>query len=299
MSFLYAPTDKGFDPRLEAIDRCQVGLLRELAGQQGGRLILKGGMAMRAAFGSMRLTKDIDFDRDPSLSQDALKRGLANNLVRAATAAGIRQPHAEITKSTATTVRARLRGLIDQGTEVRFEVEVSGRAAPKKENVRSEMVKPPARYGMSPFPVTTYTNEALALMKIAAALSDQRNAPRDLFDLRDLIWAGADPTPLLAQQHPDFLRDCADRALGKLEMLSYPLAQQELLPYLPPDQRVALSEDAWLDHTLMVADTIKKWCEAALQMQMGEDGEGGQGEGDPFGAPDQKPRFGEGAEGRS
>ena len=46
---------------------------------------------------------------------------------------------------------------------------------------------------MAPFPVVTYTNSALAVMKIGAALSEQRNAPRDLYDLRDLIWARTDP----------------------------------------------------------------------------------------------------------
>ena len=40
-----------------AIDRCQVGLLRALATQYSARLYLKGGMAMRALFGSLRLTK--------------------------------------------------------------------------------------------------------------------------------------------------------------------------------------------------------------------------------------------------
>lgn len=269
MSKLYAPTEKGFDARLEVIDRCQVGLLRELVGQQGNRLILKGGMAMRAAFGSLRLTKDIDFDRDSSLSQDALKKGLLNNLVRAAAAAGIREPKVEITKDTKTTVRARLQGLLTGGVGVRFDVEVSGRGTPDRSNLRAEMVAPPPRYAMAPFPVTTYTNEALAVMKIAAALSEQRHAPRDLYDLRDLIHAGVDPTDLLARQDADLLEDFAARALGKLEMLSYSLAQQELLPYLPSDERDALTEDAWLEATLLVADRVVQWCEAALRRQRG------------------------------
>jgi len=269
MSILYAPTEKGFDPRLEAIDRCQIGLLREMVGQQGSRLILKGGMAMRAVFGGLRLTKDIDFDREPTLSQEALKKGVLGNLLRAATTAGIRQPRAEITKGTQTTVRARLQGVIEQGADVRFDVEVSGRAAPQRENLRVEMVRPPPRYAMAPFPVTTYTNEALAVMKIAAALSRQRHAPRDLYDLRDLIRAGADPVDLLARQTPALLRDFAGRALGKLELLSYALARQELLPYLPPGEREALTEAAWLDATLDAAHHIATWCESALWRRQG------------------------------
>ena len=289
MTNLYAPTDKGFDARLEAIDRCQVGLLRELASQQGGRLILKGGMAMRGAFGSMRLTKDIDFDREQTLSQEALKRGLRTQLIRAAATAGIKTPKVEFTNDTQTTVRARLAGTIAGGAEVRFDVEVSGRSTPHQTWVRTQIVNPPPRYGMAPFLVKTYTNEALAAMKIAAALSEQRNAPRDLYDLRDLIRAGANPTNLLAQQDADLLEDYARRAPAKLEMLSYALAQQELLPYLPVDERSLLTEHAWIEATLMVADHVVRWCGDALELQRQHVAAGAQPDGDSPG-PASTPR---------
>ena len=54
---MYDPASEGFSARMCAIDRCQVGLLRTLATQYSARLYLKGGMAMRALFGSLRLTK--------------------------------------------------------------------------------------------------------------------------------------------------------------------------------------------------------------------------------------------------
>ncbi|MFM9970103.1 MAG: nucleotidyl transferase AbiEii/AbiGii toxin family protein, partial [Burkholderiales bacterium] len=85
MTTIYSPLEKGFDERLAIIDRCQIALLREIVGQFGaGRLFLKGGMAMRAVFGGMRLTKDIDFDRDPTQSLDSAKGGLRRSMVRAA-----------------------------------------------------------------------------------------------------------------------------------------------------------------------------------------------------------------------
>jgi hypothetical protein len=96
---------------------------------------------------------------------------------------------------------------------------------------------------MAPFPVVRYTNSALAVMKIGAALSEQRNAPRDLYDLRDLIWARTDPTEFLAQQ--------------------------ELLPYLPSESRHALDKANWLDATIMVSQTIQHWCRPALAQQRG------------------------------
>jgi predicted nucleotidyltransferase component of viral defense system len=266
MATLYSPSEKGFDPRLEAIDRCQVALLREMSSQMGGRLILKGGMAMRAAFGSMRLTKDVDFDRDSTISQDALKKSLERLLVRSAASAGLSGAKAQITKDTKTTVRARLEGIIG-GADARFDVEVSGRETPNPANIRTVVVSPPSRYALSPFQITTYSNEALAAMKIAAALSSQRNAPRDLYDLRDLIWAKADPTELLARQDSSLLQEISDQVLGKLELLSFQLAEQELLPYLPLAQRLALHEEQWIEATLLVAETIQAWCKAALDLQ--------------------------------
>jgi predicted nucleotidyltransferase component of viral defense system len=80
MSILFDPKDRGFSEALSAVDRCQIAMVRELAHSTGGRLILKGGMAMRMVVGSMRLTKDVDFDRADGVStasvQGSVKRAL-------------------------------------------------------------------------------------------------------------------------------------------------------------------------------------------------------------------------------
>jgi predicted nucleotidyltransferase component of viral defense system len=267
MAAIYSPQEHGFDARLTVVDRCQIALLRELSMQHGHRLILKGGMAMRAVFGSLRLTKDIDFDRHAGISQPSLEGGLIRSLNKAARMSLLQEARAEITKSTATTVRARLVGLTVDGVAARFDVEVSGRGAAPVSFQRAEMIVPPREYGMAPFQVCTYTNEVLAAMKIHAALSVQRNAPRDLYDLWDLVCSGVSPTPLLARQPEAVLQDFAARCLGKLEGLSYGLARDELLPYLPQHKRDALTEDVWLEQTLMVAAAIESWCQQAIDMQ--------------------------------
>lgn len=271
MGTLYSPGRRGLDARFTAIDRCQVTLLRELTAQHADRLVLKGGMAMRAVFGSLRLTKDMDFDRDASISQQSLETGLMRSMMRAAQISRLRDVKADVTKSTPTTVRARLCGAIE-GHDIRFDIEVSGLGAAPPQYRRAELVVPPPEYSMAPFQVTTYTNDAIAAMKIAAALSFQRNAPRDLYDLRDLIRAGANPVEILSMQPAEVLREHARRCLGKLEGLTFSLARDELMPYLPPEERARLTEDAWLDATLMVAQSIETWCEQALAA--GESGEG-------------------------
>lgn len=269
MSTIYSAADKGFDERLSIIDRAQIALLREVMSELGaGRLILKGGMAMRAVLGSMRLTKDIDFDRDPKLTLNAVKGRLRKSLETAASNAGIRAPKAEITKETPTTVRARLSGRSAAGSDLRFEVEVSDRQHElNRQYIRAVTVIPPASYAMAPFLVEAYTSDMLAAMKIAAAMSDMRNAPRDVYDLYDLIAMGANPVPLLVPQQAALLQQVRRDAMTKIEHIGFDLAREELLPYLPQADRDNLSEDRWMEYTLVVGEAIERWVDAALALQ--------------------------------
>ncbi|CAN7640598.1 nucleotidyl transferase AbiEii/AbiGii toxin family protein [Variovorax sp. LjRoot84] len=267
MTTIYSPSDKGFSESLTTIDRAQIALLREVMSQfGGGRMILKGGMAMRAVIGSMRLTKDIDFDRAPSLSLIATKGRLRQSLKTAGASAGIRELAAEITKETPTTVRARLVGRTPSGVQLRFEVEVSGRQQEiDRDYVDTVTVVPPASYGMAPFLVESYNADMLAAMKIAAAMSDHRHAPRDIYDLYDLSRLGANPVPLLEKQDANLLEQIQRNAIAKLEFISFDQATTELFPYLPPAERNQLTEERWVEIVLEVGSAIEGWCGAALK----------------------------------
>lgn len=268
MATIYDPTSLGFDERLSQIDRCQIALIRAILGQYGaGRLFLKGGMAMRAVIGSMRLTKDIDFDRAPSLSLNSARNGLLRTLGAAAANAGIRQAEAAITKASETTIRARLSGLSPGGVALRFEVEVSGRGNLDARHQRKETVVPPPSYGMAPFVIETYTADMLAAMKTAAALAPVRNVPRDIHDLFDLAGAGADPSTILAELPAAKLDALRGSALAKLEGISFDLAREELLPYLPAAARASLDDARWTEMVLHVAEKIEAWVQAALALQ--------------------------------
>ena len=222
---------------------------------------------MRAVFGSMRLTRDIDFDRTPSLSNSSLRGGLVSTLTVAAANAGISQPAAEITKSSDTTVRARLTGRGPGADQLRFEVEVSGRRVPDVRYLRRETVIPPATYGMAPFLIESYTGNMLAAQKIGAAMSAARNAPRDIYDLFDLMTAGVDPAPSLTEQPASKIAALRGGVLAKLDLVTFNHAREELLPYLPPATRETIDAERWMEYVLHVAEAIERWVEAALDQQ--------------------------------
>ena len=264
MSILYDPSDRGFSEALSGIDRCQIAMLRELAHSSAARLILKGGMAMRVTVGSMRLTKGLDFDRADGVSTASVQASVKKALQYAAQAAGLRGAQIDPGKSTETTVRMRLAGTLC-GTEVRFVVEVSGRNPVPKECQARVQVTPPARYGMAPFVTTTYSHQMLATSKVMAVMSVNRNVPRDVYDLNDLL--SSSPESILAMRSsPEQLQQIADNVLDKLCAIDFAQAQQELLPYIAPEQRAALSQQRWDEMTLAVAQTVQQWVTNALHI---------------------------------
>lgn len=261
---LYDPNDRGFPEALCGIDRCQIAMLRELAHSSSARLILKGGMAMRVLVGSMRLTKDLDFDRAEGVSTASVQASVKKALQYAAQSAGLRGAQIDQGKSTETTVRMRLAGTLG-GNLVRYVVEVSARnPVPKECQVRVQ-VTPPARYGMAPFVITAYSHDMLAVSKIMAAMSINRNVPRDVYDLHDLL--GSSPESILAMRASRAqLQEIVNSILDKLCAIDYAQAQQELLPYIPPDQRAALSQERWDEMTLAVAQSVQQWAIKALHL---------------------------------
>lgn len=257
---MYDPASEGFSASLCAIDRCQVGLLRALATRYSARLYLKGGMAMRALFGSLRLTKDIDFERDPSLSNDSLRKALPAALRAAALASTLQAPGVSITKDTRTTLRASLAATLKEtGAPVHFEVEISGRGLPPPEYLVRLNLVPPMAYRMTQFGVSSFNAHAMAASKVAALHSDNRSVPRDIFDLNDLIAQGANPVALLARAQHDWLMAIAGRTIERTSAIGWDRANEEVLPYLPVSVRGTFDAAAWEDMCLKVAQTVDAW----------------------------------------
>jgi predicted nucleotidyltransferase component of viral defense system len=261
---MYDPADQGFSPQMRAIDQCQMALLRTLSIHYGARLYLKGGMAMRALFGSLRLTKDIDFERDLSLSSAQLKVSVRKALGTAALAAALRAPEIVVTKHTATTLRFVLRAKLLTDEPVRYEVEISGRPVPPREHLKRINVVPPMTYRMTQFAVNTYDSHAMAAAKTAALHSYSRNVTRDIFDLSDLMAQGANPVELLVRKPVQQLRKMAGNTIAQVDGIGWARANEELLPYLPLGVREALDEGVWDTMRLHVAEKVDAWLAQAL-----------------------------------
>lgn len=272
MGTIYSPSELGFSSEFHEADRCQVALLRSVAAVSAGRLLVKGGMAMRVAFGSMRLTKDIDFDRVDSMSVQSAKSAVSRGMQVAAQVAGVRNLSIDVTKETGTTIRMRMRGVCQGGEAIRFETEVSGRDSGLTKYRQTVAVVPPPQYGMAPFNVETFTPPAIAAQKVAAVLSAARNVPRDVYDLKDLIAAGADPTTILADLPSASLEALHVDVVGKLLQIDFDLARDQLLPYIPPFERESVSEQVWDGYLSTVAENLSRWLGQAEALQAGRAG---------------------------
>ena len=80
---IFGAHELGFSPEAEFRDRTQMQFVALLVRQGASRLILKGGMAMRALYGSTRLTKDVDFDCEDNFSQQSMQTHMSKALLQA------------------------------------------------------------------------------------------------------------------------------------------------------------------------------------------------------------------------
>jgi predicted nucleotidyltransferase component of viral defense system len=255
----------GFGPEAQTRDRSQMAFLSALMRQGADRYILKGGMAMRALYGSARLTKDVDFDCADSISDRSLATRVPNALEQAARSAGIIEQRIDRTRSGERASRWRLTGHTREGIPVTWEVELSRRGAPDAAFIETRTVQPPYEYTITPFVARVYSATAMSAAKVDALLSHNRNVPRDVYDLADLIRRGASPVSLWIEHlSRENLERKRDAVLPKVMLIGFPLANAELLPYLARDIRSTLDENAWEDLQLEVATGVGQWFEDAI-----------------------------------
>ena len=255
----------GFSPEAQVQDRSQMAFLSSLMRQGADRYILKGGMAMRALYGSARLTKDVDFDCADSISDRSLATRIQSALEQAARSAGIVEQKIDRTKSGERASRWRLTGRTRDSIAVTWEVELSRRGVPDARFVETRTIQPPYEYTIAPFVARVYSETAMAAGKVNALLSDNRSVPRDVYDLADLVRRGASPVPLWIERlSRENLERKRDAVLPKVALIDFPLANAELLPYLARDIRATIDQKRWGDMQFEVTEGVSRWFEEAI-----------------------------------
>jgi hypothetical protein len=245
--------------------------------------VLKGGLAMRAAHGSHRFTKDIDLDSPPSTDMhraQALVRAAIKRAVAAAGAEVIENVVVTEPKQTETTLRWKVNGTTPDGTPVNVTVEVSRRGGVPVDNIRPyafptffglASLQPESLRGVdAPVPapslsVLAYDGQAMAANKTFALVSENRVAPRDLYDLDILIRAEVEaPIALISEKGPEAAQKALNELWSKLDIMTWSRFREEVLPYLSDDERSRHTEDSFEDMRIRVGERVQGWLEAAI-----------------------------------
>lgn len=255
----------GFSDEAHARDLCQLQFLAQLMRQGADRFILKGGMAMRALYGSARLTKDIDFDCEDSVSTQSMQAQITKALTMAGRAASLVQIEVKQTKKGDLSNKWRLDARLQGERLLTFDVEISRRGVPRDDYVTHKTIEVPRDYRVAPFVVRVYTEIAMAAGKVNALLSPNRSVPRDVYDLYDFVQARVDPSNLWAAAVPrEVLKRKCDLVYGKVDGIRFEHANAELLPYLTPTARASLNAERWDAMRIEVAERVVQWFKAAI-----------------------------------
>ena len=255
----------GFSDEAEARDRCQLQFLAQLMRQGADRFVLKGGMAMRALYGSARLTKDIDFDCEDSVSAQSMKVRMPKALEQAARGSGLINIGIIQTKAGERSSKWRLEAHLGGARSMTFDVEVSRRGVPGDAYITTRTVQAPLEYRIPAFVVRVYTPVAMAAAKVNALLSENRSVPRDVYDLHDMVRQGVDPSSLWIAHLPrEVLERKRDAVWAKVDGIKFDQAYDELLPYIPPGLRATIDEQRWDSMRAEVAGQVDKWLDAAI-----------------------------------
>jgi predicted nucleotidyltransferase component of viral defense system len=247
-------------------DILQARLLGAIFSQKVGRdVLLKGGLAMHAAFHSKRLTKDVDLQVNPQMPV-ARTRTIIRRAIEEALESGLlSKPVITEPKQTDTVQRWKINGMVGE-TLVNMTVEVSRRGLPPAEYAHSVIYEPDPDYGVAPVLIESYSPTAIAAGKVQALASHNRVAPRDIFDLDMLIKMEIrPPVKLLADMGPDALRQILDDLWDKIEAMPYAMARDALIEYLPREVAETFDEQVWDEMRLRTHRAVEVWLKEALE----------------------------------
>jgi predicted nucleotidyltransferase component of viral defense system len=211
------------------------------------RWVVKGGVNLRAWFGSLRYSEDLDIDVVRGTSESLRER--VDQLLAAKTfremlaTQGLQLTRSSKPKQTETTQRWKFE-LAAQGLPVPLHtrVEFSRRGVEDEfalEPVRSEIVRP---YGLSAPTANHYTAQSAIRQKIRALASRSETQARDIWDLDLLLRkTRSAPRPRSADERKT-TSVAVERAMG----IPYDVYRSHVVPFLAPEHQEQFgTRDAW------------------------------------------------------
>ncbi len=211
------------------------------------RYVVKGGVNLRAWFGSTRYSEGLDLDAvrtQPHGLEEKVERLLAAPAFRAILSAqGLLLLRSSKPKQTETTQRWKFEiESVGRAPALHTRVEFSHRRPWEEfvlEACRPEIVKP---YGLLPPTANHYTASAAIRQKIAALAGRRETQTRDVWDLDHLLRrTDADPRPL-----PPNLLKVLPEAISRVSSIPFDLFKGQVVPFLDPEhQEVFGTPETW------------------------------------------------------
>ncbi len=224
--------------------------------------VVKGGVNLRAWFGSRRYSEDLELDviecAQHVLRERFDKVLLSRPLAEVLTTQGLEITRISKPKQADTTQRWKIE-LRAAGVSVPLhtKVEFSRRGTRDEEYalepVRSDIVRP---YGIPAPTANHYTARSAIRQKIQALAGRSETQARDVWDLDHLLrTTNADPRPL-----PRDVRALIPEAVERALSLGYDAFKAQVVPYLSEeDQTIYGTRDAWDRMCELVAERLEEF----------------------------------------
>jgi len=234
---------------VEYVECFHLALLRVMEARLNrANWVVKGGVNLRAWFGSRRYSEDLDVDAIGIVSH-VLRERFDKVLLSRPLADLLHSQRLEIVrpskpKQTDTTQRWKLElKAADVSVPLHTKIEFSRRGTRNEEYelqpVRSDIVRP---YGIPAATANHYTAPSAIRQKIEALATRSETQARDIWDLDHLLrTTNADPRPL-----PAGLQAKLSLAIERACSVGYDLFKAQVAPYLSEeDQAFYGTRDAW------------------------------------------------------
>ena len=248
---------------VQHIESFHLSLLRILEARLNrANWVVKGGVNLRAWFGSRRYSEDLDLDVikcAPHVLRERFDKVLLSRpLAEVLTTQGLEIARASKPKQTDTTQRWKIElGAAGVSVPLHTKIEFSRRATPHEEYalepVRPDVVRP---YGI-PAPTANHYTAASAIRQKIQALTGRSEAQaRDVWDLDHLIrTTNVDPRPL-----PRDVQVVLPEAVERTLSLEYDTFKAQVVPYLSvQDQTIYGTRDAWDRMRELVAERLEEF----------------------------------------